>query len=269
MRSQRDSSGTNSGTITCSFTANASSSARTATIRVTATGATGSPVDVTVTQAPAVQLVLSVTPSNQAVSKDAGTTTFNVSNTGTGTMPWTAAVTSGGAWLSISSQTLSGTNSGTISCSFTANTSTSARTGTIRVTASGATGSPKDVTVIQAPTGCTATLDGSLMLHIPALSYLNPYWGAPSFWAYFVYEYNPAYPALILFKMTNAGIITAPTFSCKTSEISTLDDLKIHIPGLLLADGITRLWVDLEYSPAFSTNGNTCFVVTKYGVVPN
>ena len=161
-------SGTDSGTITCSFTANASSTARTATIRVTATGATGSPVDVTVTQAPAVQLVLSVTPSNQAVSKDAGTTTFNVSNTGTGTMPWTAAVTSGGAWLSISSQTLSGTNSGTISCSFTANTSTSARTGTIRVTASGATGSPKDVTVIQAPAGCTATLDGSLMLHIPA-----------------------------------------------------------------------------------------------------
>ena len=69
--------------------------------------------------------------------------------------------------------------------------------------------------------------------------------------------------------MTNAGIITAPTFSCKTSEISTLDDLKIHIPGLLLADGITRLSVDMEYSPAFSTNGNTCFVVTKYGVVPN
>ena len=262
-------SGTDSGTITCSFTANASSSARTATIRVTATGATGSPVDVLVTQAPAVQLVLSVTPSNQAVSKDAGTTTFNVSNTGTGTMPWTAAVTSGGAWLSISSQTLSGTNSGTISCSFTANTSTSARTGTIRVMASGATGSPKDVTVIQAPAGCTATLDGSLMLHIPALSYLNPYWGAPSFWAYFVYEYNPAYPALILFKMTNADIITAPTFSCKTSEISTLDDLKIHIPGLLLADGITHLSVDMEYSPAFSTNGNTCFVVTKYGVVPN
>jgi hypothetical protein len=25
----------------------------------------------------------------------------------------------------------------------------------------------------------------------------------------------------------------------------------------------------MEYSPAFSTNGNTCFVVTKYGVVPN
>jgi hypothetical protein len=109
------------------------------------------------------------------------------------------------------------------------------------------------------------------MLHIPALSYLDPYWGAPSFWAYFVYEYNPTYPALILFKMTNAGIITAPTLSCKTSEISTISNelIKIHIPGLLLADGITCLSVDMEYSPAFSTNGNTCFVVTKYGLVPN
>jgi hypothetical protein len=141
-------SGTNTGTISCSFTANTSTSARTATIRVTATGATSSPVDVTVTQAPTPVPVLSVTPSNQAVAKDAGTTTFSVSNTGTGTMLWTAAVTTGGSWLSITTGA-SGSNAGTITCSFTANTSTSARTGTIHVTA-GATGSPKDVTVTQA-----------------------------------------------------------------------------------------------------------------------
>jgi hypothetical protein len=160
--------------------------------------------------------VISVSPASRAVAKDAGATTFSVSNTGTGTMPWTATVTSGDSWLLISGAI--GTDSGTITCSFTANASSSARTATIRVTATGATGSPVDVTVTQAPTGCTATLDGNLMLHIPALSYLDPYWGAPSFWAYFVYEYNPTYPALILFKMTNAGIITAPTLSCKTSE---------------------------------------------------
>ena len=142
-------SGTDSGTISCSFPANTSTSARTATVRVTATGATGNPVDVTVTQAPA-QPVLSVTPSNQAVSKDAGTTTFGVSNTGTGTMPWTAAVTPASTWLTITSGA-SGTDSGTISCNITANTSTSARTATVRVTATGATGSPVDVTVTQAP----------------------------------------------------------------------------------------------------------------------
>ena len=142
-------SGSNSGTIMCSFTANTSSTSRTATIRVTASGATGSPVDVTVAQAgsPA----LSVSPSNQNVSKDTGSTSFNVSNTGAGTMPWTAAVTSGGSWLSITSGA-SGSNSGTITCSFTANTSTTSRTATIRVTANSATGSPVDVTVTQAPT---------------------------------------------------------------------------------------------------------------------
>jgi len=252
------------------FTANTSTSARTATIHVTATGATGSPIDVTVTQAPTpVQLVLSVTPPNQAVSKDAGATTFSVSNTGTGDMLWTATVTAGGSWFSISSGA-SGTNSGTIISSFTANTSSSARTATIRVTATGAAGSPVDVTVTQ-PTGCTATLDGNLMLHISVLSYKDPFWGAPSFWAYFVYEYNPAYPELILFKMTNAGKITASTYSCKISETSTIsnDLVKIHIPNVLLADGITLLSVDMEYSPAFSTDGNACFVVTKFEVVPN
>ena len=46
--------------------------------------------------------VISVSPVSRAVAKDAGATTFSVSNTGTGTMPWTAAVTSGGSWLAIS-----------------------------------------------------------------------------------------------------------------------------------------------------------------------
>jgi hypothetical protein len=213
--------------------------------------------------------VISVSPASRAVAKDAGATTFSVSNTGTGTMPWTATVTSGDSWLLILGGAI-GNDSGTITCSFTANASSSARTATIRVTSTGATGSPVDVTVTQ-PTGCTATLDGNLMLHIPVLAYLNPWWGSPAFWAYFVYEYNPAYPALILFKMTNAGEITASIYSCKISEISTIsnDLIKIHIPNVLLADGITLLSVDMEYSPAFSTNGNTCFVVTKYGVVPN
>jgi len=144
------SSGTNSGTINCSFTANTSSSARTATIRVTATGATGSPQDVTVTQAPtSIQPVLSVSPVSRDVVKNAGATTFSVSNTGTGTMLWTTAVTSGSSWLSITSGT-SGTNAGTINCSFTANTGALVRTATIRVTATDATGSPQYVTVTQA-----------------------------------------------------------------------------------------------------------------------
>jgi hypothetical protein len=144
-------SGTNTGTIYCSFPANTGASARTAIIRVTATGATGSPKDVTVTQpatSTTTQTVLSVAPVSRDVDKYAVATSFSVSNTGTGTMPWTAAVTSGGSWLSIASG-YSGTNSGTINCSFTANTSSTARTATIRVTATDATGSPQYVTVTQ------------------------------------------------------------------------------------------------------------------------
>jgi hypothetical protein len=112
--------------------------------------------------ASSMESVLAITPTSRDVISGSGTTTFNVSNTGTGTMTWTAAVTSGGSWLSISSGT-SGSNAGTIVCSFSANTGTSARTGTIRVTASEATGSPKDMTVTQ------AGLSGSLAVSFDGL----------------------------------------------------------------------------------------------------
>ena len=94
---------------------------------------------------------LSVSPSTQNVPKEAGTTTFSVSNTQTGAMTWKAAVTSGGSWLSITSGS-SGSNSGRITCSYSANTAPSSRTAIIRITAEGATGSPMDITVTQAPT---------------------------------------------------------------------------------------------------------------------
>jgi len=100
--------------------------------------------------------ILAVSPTSKSVSKEAGTFLINISNIGTGSMLWTASVTSGGNWLSINSGA-SGTNSGTIACAIVSNTTLSSRTGTIRITASGATGSPKDVTVTQAGTA-TATL---------------------------------------------------------------------------------------------------------------
>ena len=214
------------------------------------------------------ELVLAVSPTNLNVTKEAGTTTISVSNTGTGTMPWTASVISGSEWLMIVSNS-SGNNSGTPTCSYTANTGTANRMATIRVTATGATGSPVDVTVIQGAitTDCMATLDSNLSLHIPFLSYLIPYWGAPSYWADLVYEPNPAYPTLIPFKLINAAIIQSGIFSCAASTLS--DDLKVHIPDLLYPDGITRMWVDMEYSSVLSTDSQAYFVVTNYGVVSN
>jgi hypothetical protein len=210
--------------------------------------------------------VISVSPTSQAVAKDAGSTAFSVSNTGTGTMPWSVSVISGSDWLMIVSGG-SGSNSGTTICSYTANTGTANRIATIRVTAPGAAGSPVDVTVIQGAitTDCMATLDSNLSLHIPLLSSL--WWGGPSYWADLVYAPNPAYPIWIPFKLINATIIQSGIFSCDASTLS--DDLKIHIPDLLFPDGITRMWVDMEYSSVLSIDGNFYWVVTNYGAVYN
>ncbi len=150
-------SGTDSGTITAEFDVNTGIESRTGTIRIMAGDATGSPTDVTVTQVgtPA-QPVLSVSPASQTVSENSGTLQFNVSNTGTGTLNWTASVVAGSSWMRITSGS-SGTDKGIITCLFDANPNQSKRSGKIRITATGATNSPKDVTVTQTenwpPTG--------------------------------------------------------------------------------------------------------------------
>ena len=120
---------------------------------------------------------------------------------------------------------------------------------------------------IPTSTPCTATLNGSLSLHIPYLSYVDPASGTLSLWADLVYDSNPSYPALIPFKLTNYAIITSPAFSCAASTLSS--DLKIYVPDVLLPDGITHLWMNLEYNQAFSTDRNAYFVVSNYGDVSN
>lgn len=128
---------------------------------------------------------------------------------------------------------------------------------------------PGNVTAAQSPmpTACTATIDESVLLHIPFLSYVDPISGTQTFWADFAYEFDPTYPTLIPFKLKNYGIIDNPAFPCAFPTLS--GDLKIHMPHVLLSDGITQLWVDLQYSAALSTEGNACFVVSGYDVVFN
>ncbi|NUM53900.1 MAG: hypothetical protein HUU46_09680 [Candidatus Hydrogenedentes bacterium] len=94
------------------------------------------------------QPILSVIPANRDVGAAAGNTSFDVSNTGTGMMNWSAQVISGSDWLSISSGD-AGVDAGTIECAFTTNDGAE-RVGAVRVEATGATGSPVDVTVTQA-----------------------------------------------------------------------------------------------------------------------
>ena len=100
----------------------------------------------TVTTA-SVQPALSVSPSYRDATSDSGSTSFSVSNSGGGTMSWTAVKDPGDIWISINSGN-SGTNSGTISVSYDENTG-SARVGTITITAPGADNSPQNVEIRQ------------------------------------------------------------------------------------------------------------------------
>ncbi len=116
-------------------------------------GNTSRPVALTVAAGP----TLAVAPADRDVTFPAGTTTFAVSNAGGGILTWTASVIAGGGWLTIASGA-SGTDSGTITVTFTENRTSAERVGLIRVAASGAAGSPKDVTVTQASGTITLSL---------------------------------------------------------------------------------------------------------------
>jgi len=151
IRINSGTSGSNSGTISVSYDANTENDTRTGVITITAAGATGSPKTVTLVQA-ANPPVLTVLPATRSVDYNNGSTTFAVSNTGGGTMAWSAAVTTGSSWLRINSGT-SGSNSGTISVTYDANNENDIRTGVITITAAGVTGSPKTVTLEQAVQG--------------------------------------------------------------------------------------------------------------------
>ena len=127
-------SGTGTGTIAANYTQNTTSSSRVANITVTVSGVT--PVVVTVSQAAP---TLSVTPPNQPVTADPGTTSFSVTSNST----WAAL--SDQSWCTV---TPSGTGSGSITAIYSANALFTSRVANITVTASGTT--PVFVTVTQA-----------------------------------------------------------------------------------------------------------------------
>ncbi len=138
-------SGTDSGVVRVAIAANTTATPRNATIRITAAGATGSPAEVTITQSAAP--ALAVSPLSRNVGYAATATSFVVSNSGGGSLNWSASVISGNAWLSITSGD-SGTNGGVIGLAVQKNTGAQ-RAGTVRITAPGAVNPQIDVTVTQ------------------------------------------------------------------------------------------------------------------------
>jgi hypothetical protein len=128
-------SGSGNGTITATFTANTLTTPRVATITISGTGASSQQVTVTQSE----MKTLSVTPSNQNVGQAAGNTTFSISSN----TSWTIADDAG--WLTVNPA--SGSGNGTITASFTTNTLTTPRVGTITISGTGV--SSQQVTVTQ------------------------------------------------------------------------------------------------------------------------
>ena len=128
-------SGTGNSTITATYSANTLASARIGTITVSGTETNSQPV--TVTQS-GISL-LAITPFNQNVGSGSGDTTFSISSN----TSWTISVDA--SWLTVTPA--SGSGNGIITVTYTPNTLTSARIGTITVSGSGA--SPHSVTVTQ------------------------------------------------------------------------------------------------------------------------
>lgn len=93
------------------------------------------------------QPVLQASPPSRSVSAAAGSTDFAITNSGTGALSWSAAVTSGAEWLSVAP--FAGSAPATLSATYTENTASGNRIGTITVTAPGADNSPASVTVTQ------------------------------------------------------------------------------------------------------------------------
>lgn len=154
-------SGTNAGTMNVSVNmAGLAAGTYNAAVTVTATGATTKtiPVSLTVTAAsttPAIGLSqASLSFSGTAGGSNPSTQTFSVSNTGGGTLSWSA--TDNAAWLTISPA--SGTNSGSISASVNlSGLAAGTYNAAVTVTATGAATKTVPVTLIVNPTGAGST----------------------------------------------------------------------------------------------------------------
>lgn len=146
--------GTNTGRIVVSFAANPSIHARTGTVSVSAPGTIGSPKRVRIVQSG--RPSLHVWPVTRPVGFVAGVATFMVTNRGDGAVRYTAQ--SSASWLHVDTGAI-GTNSGVLAVAYARNLSASARTGTVTVTAAGAVGSPRLVTVVQAANPPVLSID--------------------------------------------------------------------------------------------------------------
>jgi plastocyanin len=145
-------SGNGNGTITATYVSNPGVNQRIASITVSASGATSQGVTVTQDGAPR---TIAVSPPSQNVAKQAGSTDFAV----TSNTDWT--VSSDSPWCTV---TPSGTGNGTITATYTDNSSGPPRVATISVVVTGLP--PQVVTVNQdGTTGIAENTAASLVIY--------------------------------------------------------------------------------------------------------
>ena len=111
---------------------------------------------------------------------------------------------------------------------------------------------PTNICLGCTPFECTATQDGNWSIRIPLLEHVSliDRWNS----ADLIYHSGE-------YELAEGGTIPKPSFPCEPARI--YDSSRIHIPDLLLYDGITHLWVDLQYNQVLGT-----WTIANGGVVP-
>jgi uncharacterized protein (TIGR03437 family) len=143
-------SGTAPSTLSVSVSpAGLSAGTYTGSVQISASGASNTPLSVAVTLTVTAPASLTVAPTALSFNYSVGGSapaaqTVSITNTGGGTLTWTASTTS--YWIVLTPA--SGTAPSTLSVSMNpANLAAGTYTGTVQITAAGATGSPASVTV--------------------------------------------------------------------------------------------------------------------------
>ena len=140
-------SGTGPGAVNLSYAANTGSAPRSAVVRITAPGATGSPKDVILNQPVDLTPELSVSPAGRLLSASDTYTDFAVENLGYGTLYWSTQVILGN-WITIDVG-MAGENNGMIRLTLAKNTTPDDRIGTLWVSAPGANNGSQFLTITQ------------------------------------------------------------------------------------------------------------------------
>lgn len=229
------SSGSGDQVVTISYEENTSTSARSGKITVSSSGIDSK--SITVTQS-GLSPALAISPENQDVGPEAGSTTFAVSSN----ISWTASDDAG--WLTISPT--SGSNNGTLTVNFTENTSGSGRTGTVTVTGNDV--GSQSVTITQSGNPTLSVSPGSRNVGSGMSSTTFTVTSNTSWTAYDDADWLTIAPT----NGSNDGIITA-NFTENTTTSTRTGTLTVSGSGIKVSVVVIQIAVGIESNETATT----------------